>query len=353
MRTLHPTTHENRKRKLLQAVIYQYVRSAKPVGSQVIVDKYNFGMSSATVRNLLVELEKEGYLTQPHTSAGRIPTDKGYRFYVDSLLDIQTMAAAEEEKIRKEYEARTKEIEDLMISTSHMLSSLSKYTGMVLSPRQDRGLLRHLQLIPLGGTQILVVVVSQTGLIRHRIVDFPRPISKERLNAISSILNERLIGLPMADVRTKILDHIEEAEQEELEMYSLAKELAREAFDLRKSESELYVDGKENILSFPELHDYQELGSLLRVVEQKNLLIDIMEKTMTKGGLKVNIGAEIKIPELRGISLVSSTYKIGDETMGVLGILGPRHMEYGRMIGLVEGVAKIVNQILSRKTIHE
>src|SRR4029077_2360323 len=125
MRVLHPETLENRKRKLLQAVIYQYVRTAKPVGSHVIVEKYNFGLSSATVRSLLSDLEKEGYLVQPHTSAGRVPTDKGYRFYVDSLLEIQTLAAGEEDRIRKEYAARSKEMEDVMLSTSHMLSAMS------------------------------------------------------------------------------------------------------------------------------------------------------------------------------------------------------------------------------------
>src|SRR4029077_6264522 len=192
MRVLNPETLENRKRKLLQAVIYHYVRTAKPVGSHVIVDKYNFGMSSATVRNLLSDLEKEGYLVQPHTSAGRMPTDKGYRFYVDSLLDIQTLASSEEDRIKKEYAARAKELEDLMVSTSHMLSNLSHYTGMVLSPRLDKTLLRRLQLIPLGGNQILVVVVSQSGLIRHRLVSLQRSIPSERLGAISNLLNERL-----------------------------------------------------------------------------------------------------------------------------------------------------------------
>src|SRR6266581_360880 len=156
MRVLNPETSDNRKRKLLQAVIYQYVRTAKPVGSQVIVDKYNFGLSSATVRNLLADLEKEGFLIQPHTSAGRVPTDKGYRYYVDTLLEIQTLAAGEEERIRKEYTARSKELEDMMVSTSHMLSAMSHYTGVVLSPRLDTTLLRRLQLISLGGNQILV-----------------------------------------------------------------------------------------------------------------------------------------------------------------------------------------------------
>jgi heat-inducible transcriptional repressor len=348
MRVLNQETSENRKRKLLQAVIYQYVRTAKPVGSQVIVDKYNFGLSSATVRNLLVDLEKEGFLVQPHTSAGRIPTDKGYRFYVDSLLEIQTLAAAEEERIRKEYAARSKELEDMMISTSHMLSAMSHYTGMILSPRLDKTLLRRLQLISMGSNQILVVVVSQTGLIRHRLVTLNRPISPERLSSISNILNERLKGLPLSEVRTQILDHIEAAEQEQGDAFSLVKELAREAFDLRHSDQQLYVDGKENIIDFPDLQDYAQLSTLLKVVEEKNLLSSILEKEIKKGGLTIKIGSENKHPELRGVSLVSTTYKMGENAVGVLGIMGPKRMEYARMIALVEGVARIVNQTLAR-----
>lgn len=348
MRTLHPSTQENRKRKLLQAAIYHYVRTAKPVGSQVIVDKYNFGLSSATVRHLLVELEKEGYLIQPHTSAGRIPTDKGYRFYVDSLLDVQSLAAAEEARIRKEYAVRSKELDDLMISTSHMLSRLSHYTGMILSPRLDKSLLRHLQLIPLDGNKVLVVVVSQTGQIRHRVVTLGRSIPSHRLASITTILNDRLTGLSLSEVRTQILDHIEAAEQEQTETFGFAKELAREAFDLRSAEAELYVDGQENIPSFPDFDDYAQLSGLLKVVEHKNLLASVLEKAMKKEGLSIRIGSENDRPELRGISLVSSTYKMGDHTVGVLGILGPRRMEYGRMIALVEGVTRIVNQVLQK-----
>ena len=354
MRTLDPSTQENRKRRLLQAAIYHYVRTGKPVGSQIIVDKYNFGMSSATVRNLLVSLEKEGYLVQPHTSAGRIPTDKGYRFYVDSLLEVQSLASAEEEKIRKEYSARAKELEDLMISTSHMLSSLSHYTGLVLSPRFDKSVLRRLQLISLGGSQILAVVVSQTGLIRHRVVSLSAPIAPERLLDISNLLNERLAGLPLADVRTQILHHIEAVQQEQEESMRLVKELAREAFDLHAAESQVYVDGRENIFSFPETtEDYRQLTGLLRMIEEKNLLASVLEKAMKKEGLSVKIGAENAQPEMRGISLVSSTYKMGDNTLGVLGILGPRRMEYGRMISLVEGVTRIVNQLLDKMNPYE
>lgn len=353
MRVLDPKTAQDRKRKLLQAVIYQFMRTGKPVGSQVIVDKFNFGLSSATVRAMLLDLEKEGFLIQPHTSAGRVPADKGYRFYVDSLLEVQSMAAVEEERIRKEYTVRSKELEDLMVSTSRMLSNLSSYTGMVLSPRLDKSLLHRLQLIPLSANQILVVVVSQSGFIRHRVVQVSRPIGAARLALVSEMLNERLKGLPLSEVRTQILHHIEAAQQEQTEAFEMAQELVREAFDLRSTEGELYVDGREKIFSFPDLADFAELTGLLKVVEQKNLLTSVLEKAMKKEGLSVKIGAENTRPELRSVSLVSNTYKLGDHTIGVLGILGPRRMEYGRMISLVEGFSKIVNQVLAKMVTYE
>jgi len=161
-----------------------------------------------------------------------------------------------------------------------------------------------------------------------------------------------LKDLPLSEVRTQILDHIEAAEQEHEEAFTLGKELAREAFDLQEPEQELYVDGKENIFSFPDFNDYHQLSTLLRVVEEKNLLTSILEKEMKKGGLTVKIGSENKRPELRGVSLVSSSYKIGDNTVGMLGILGPRRMEYARMMSLVEGVARIVNQMLARLNVE-
>lgn len=348
MRIVQPDIHENRKRRLLQAVIYHYVRTGKPVGSQMIVDKYAFGMSSATVRNLLVQLEKEGYLRQPHTSAGRVPTDKGYRFYVDTLVDVQTLAAAEEERIRTEYTARIKELDDVMVSTSHMLSSLSSYTGLVLSPRLDKSRLRRLQLVPISGNQILVIVVSETGLIRHRVVVLDQPMKPERLETLSALLNERLRGLPLAEVRTQILHHIDMIEREHLEAMSLAKELSRQAFDLAGVQADVYVEGRENILKQGDLEDFRQMSGLLHLIEHKKLLSSVLEKAMKDDGVRIRIGVENAQPELRGMSLVSSTYRLQDQTIGVLGILGPKRMEYGRMIALVEGVTRIVNQMLAK-----
>ena len=198
-----------------------------------------------------------------------------------------------------------------------------------------------------------MVVISQTGFIRHKVIQLGRPISPERLGALSDLLNERLNGLPLSEVRTQILHHIEAAQQEQAEAFAVARELAREAFDLQSVQGDLYVNGQENIFSFPDLGDFGELSGLLKVVEQKNLLSAVLEKTMKKEGLSVKIGAENTRPELRNVSLVSNTYKMGDHTNGVLAIMGPRRIEYGRMIALVEGVTKIVNQMLSKMVAYE
>jgi heat-inducible transcriptional repressor len=205
----------------------------------------------------------------------------------------------------------------------------------------------------LSASQILVVVVSQNGQIRHRVVQLRQSIAPARLGLISDMLNERLKGLPISEVRTQVLHHIEAVQQEQREAFSMAQDLVREAFDLKSSEGELYVEGRENIFSFPDLADFTELSGLLKVVEQKNLLTSVLEKAMKKEGLSVKIGAENTRPELRSVSLVSNTYKMGDHTIGVLGILGPRRMEYGRMIALVEGVTRMVNQVLSKMASYE
>ncbi|HVO33799.1 MAG TPA: HrcA family transcriptional regulator, partial [Elusimicrobiota bacterium] len=210
-----------------------------------------------------------------------------------------------------------------------------------------------LQLIPLGGNQILVVVVSQTGLIRHRVVSLPRPISSDRLAVISNMLNERLVGLPLSEVRTEILHHIDAVQQEQADALDIARELARDAFDLDDASGEVYVEGRENLFSIPEDNDFGQLSGLMKIVEQKSLLANVLERAMKQEGLSVKIGSENSQQELRGVSLVSSTYKMGDNTVGVLGIMGPRRMEYGRMMALVESVAKIVNQMLARMAQNE
>ena len=209
MRILSTTEQEERKGKLLQAIVHHYIKTGKPVGSAFVAEQGWLELSSATVRNVMADLERESYLTHPHTSAGRVPTDKAYRFYVDSLLELQRLAQMEEERIRKDYEARIREIEGLMLSTSRTLSVLSHYTGFVMSPAMDRARLRHVELIPLDDRRVLAVLVSDTGQVKHRLVVFEKPFVLERLPSLKRMLNEQLQGRPLAEAREALLAHID------------------------------------------------------------------------------------------------------------------------------------------------
>jgi heat-inducible transcriptional repressor len=354
MRTLSTSEQDERKRKLLQAIIHQYIKTAKPVGSAYLAEQYRLGLSPATIRNVMAELEQEGYLTHPHTSAGRVPTDKAYRFYVDSLVDLQRMALAEEEHLRQEYEERIRQINELMLSTSRTLSVMSKYTGFVLSPKFEETHLRHLELIPLDAGRVLVVMVSDSGLVKHRVVAVGDQIPADLLPSLTKVLNEQLRGKTFSEVREQILDHIEFWGQRQREMVDLARGLMREAFDL--DDEEIFLEGASNILSLPDFRDFEQMRSLAHLLEEKRLIGDVImqdlsQRTETGGrwpDVTVKIGSENKFPELKELSLVSTTYKIHDRTVGALGIIGPKRMDYSRMIHLVRSVAASVSRVLNR-----
>lgn len=353
MRTLSTIEQEDRKRKLLQAIIHQYIKTAKPVGSAFIAGQKHLDLSPATIRNIMGELEREGYLTHPHTSAGRVPTDKAYRFYVDSLVELQKLAIKEEERLRRDYQSRAREIEELMLSTSKTLSAMSQYTGFVLTPAIDQERLQHVELIALEPRRVLAVLVSDTGVVKHRQVLFDRPYPREFLEELTRLLNERLRGKPFTDVRDTLLDHIEAIHQRQMDLLDVARRITQQAFDLSTA-GDLYLEGTGNILSLPDFSGQEDLRSLVHLLDEKRTLGEIIVRDMADdapkfSGVRVKIGSENKSPDLKNLSLVSSTYTVGGRQMGVLGIIGPKRMEYSRMISLVNHVAQIVSQTLSRR----
>ena len=344
MRHIDPKVAEDRKHRVLQAVIHHYIKSGKPVGSSILTEGYDFDLSPASIRNLMAELENEGYLSHPHTSAGRVPTDKGYRDYVNSLIEMQKLIIDEEERVHREYEERTRELHGILSQTSKVLSALSSYTGFVLTPKLERSIIKYIELVGLAENRLLVILVTDTGLVRHKIVE--ASISKERIEELNVLLNVRLRGLGVLQAKQKIVDAIEEAEREQMEILRLAKSLSSSIFNL---EEELYMEGSSNVLSLPEFHDYEPVRCLLKLNEDRNILMKVLEEDMDidKDGIKVLIGSETACEELRDLSLVSSVYKEGDKPVGILGIIGPKRMEYPRMMAVVGAVSKIVNKFLS------
>ncbi|HOW28927.1 MAG TPA: heat-inducible transcriptional repressor HrcA [Elusimicrobiota bacterium] len=355
MRVLATEEYEERKRKLLQAVIHHYIRTAKPVGSSVLADEYKLDISSATIRNVLAELEEEGYLTHPHTSAGRIPTDRGYRAYVDSLMEVQRLAIEEEVRIQQEYQSRIREIQDLMFTTTRALSALSQFTGFAISPTLDESRIKHVELIPLDGGRILAVFVAESGCVRHQILSFKGVPSSETLRSIARMLNQRLAGHTLNEVRSSVMDSIAAWEQEQLEMMGWAQKIVRQAFDIC-DEDKVYLEGTSHILELPDFQDFEQIRSLAHLLDEKKVLGEALSQGMqteasrTKkwGDVMVRIGTENRIPGLQNVSLVTSTYHIKDRPVGVLGIIGPRRMEYSKMIAIVGSVSRLVSKVLSK-----
>lgn len=354
MRQLDPHVVQERKRKLLQWVIHSYIRTSRPIASQDISDEAGLGLSSASIRSLLKELEDEGFLHQPHTSAGRVPTDKGYRFYVDYLAGVQRLAAQEKERIEREYLSQVAEMDNLLAQTSRLLSLVSHSAGLVLSPKVEKQHLRRLELIPLGGKQVLAVLVTQAGLIRHWPIQLTFVPTAARINTLNRFLNDNIQGKSIREVQSTVEARIQQASSELAELGDLARKLLEEVSHVAPP-TELFLEGATNILARPEdLGDPKEMQSLIRVMEEKRALADLLDSMLEEERKDadpqphslVRIGHEIRRNELKNVSLVASTYRWRGEVIGVLGILGTKRMEYSRMMGLVEHVSGIVTRAL-------
>lgn len=365
MRALNPNEQEDRKRKILQYVIAEYVRTGKPVGSGIIATESRLGLSPATIRNILAELESEGMIMQPHTSAGRVPTDKGYRFYVDAICDLQRLAIQEQQRIQHEYESRMRQVEDLMSQTSKMLSALSNYTGFVVTPKLEKNIFSHIELVSLSSRRILVAMITQSGLTKNMVIETTLEIPRDQLRAIGRIINENFHGQTLEVVKEQLIVRLEKVQSEYRDILFLAKEIGLEI--QRMASNEVFLDGTSKILALPDFTKTQDLANLFKMIEEKEILAQVLEqelnaspKAFKKGEIivqaqapfsasqkvQVRIGTENQDKALQNLSVVASTYQFSDRTVGMLGILGPKRMEYSRMIALVDYVSQVVNRVL-------
>ncbi|MBI4386987.1 MAG: heat-inducible transcription repressor HrcA [Elusimicrobia bacterium] len=356
MRQLAPRVVEERKKRLLQWVVHRYIKTSVPIPSQTISEEAGLNLSSASIRSLLHELEREGLLHQPHTSAGRVPTDKGYRYYVDYLMEVQRLATEEKEGLERQYSRRVEELDHLLSETSKLLAHSSRSAGLVLSPKMEKQSLRRLEILPIGGSQVLVVVVTQAGLIRHWPIKLSRTPTASQLQRLNRFLNDNIQSKSIREVKAAIQAKIEAAERELHDLEDFARRLL-DGIVCFDPPGELYMEGTAHILARPEeLGDFKEVQSLIRLIDEKRTLGEVLEREIEsrRGALEaesrmpvqVRIGRENALPGLRNVSLVTTTYSYGDQVVGVLGILGPKRMEYSKMIGLVDLVSEMVSKTL-------
>ncbi len=336
-----------RKKGILKAVINEYILTAEPIGSRTISKKYKLDVSSATIRNEMADLEDLGYLQQPHTSAGRIPSDKGYRFYVDSLIDVERIPESFEEMIRKKYLERKKEVQNIVQVTSQMLSQLTRYTALVASPSSTDYYFQHLQLVPLEGKKITIIVVISSGLVQHQTLTLQHRPSREELGNISRLINDRLQGLPLGKISSEVLGQLER----ELKDHSIFRELYRSLLTVLTEEGlsqewgKIHLDGATNILEQPEFSDLEKVKVFLKLFEQEDILRQLLNRIPAEG-LQVVIGGEIPLQEMKDCSLVVADYSIQDTSVGKMAILGPTRMNYPKVIAAVNFMAEVISKVM-------
>ena len=345
-----------RKKGILKAIVNEYILTAEPVGSRTLARKYNFGVSPATIRNEMSDLEMENYLEQPHKSAGRVPTDKGYRFYVDSLISFKELSESKTKLIERKYRAKKNEVKKLVQQTSVMLSELTKYTSLVLSPQLKRSVFEHLELISLASNKVLLILVTDTGLIKDKIIEFPANLSHEELENISWFLNERLHGLPLDKIDNQLLLRLNRELVARFDFVSdKLKILSEEVFSNESvPEEDIYLGGTTYILDQPEFNDIKKVKNLLKLLEQEQQLhnilksIDNNESNISDNSqISVAIGSELPHEAIDNCSVVIATYHLNGRPIGKIGVLGPTRMKYDEVISSVKFMSDFLSDLLT------
>ncbi len=336
-----------RHRDILLAVIETYIETAEPVGSRALVRRYAFSFSPATIRNVMADLEEEGYLVAPHTSAGRIPTERAYRYYADVLLSSRRARPREMRGVREALSApEGGGGEDLFRRASRVLSRFSHLAGVVLGPRPLHDAFRRVELVRIRPGTVLVILVSTRGTLQHRLAQTAADHPQEELEKMARLLNQRFAGLPLDEMRRRILEEMREDKTAYDRMLQAALALSAEA--LKDAGGNVYLEGSVNIMEVPEFAaDIEAMRSLFRAFEEKGRLVDLLDRTMKAEGLAVVIGSEAHLPGMSDISLVASPYGAEDAPLGTLGIIGPTRMDYSHVIPLVEATARALTERLA------
>lgn len=338
-----------RQQKVLFTVICEYIATAEPVGSRTIARKYDFGLSPATIRNIMADLEESGFLLQPHTSAGRIPTDKGFRFYVDHLENSRQLVENLTSLDIKKVLYGEPELGNLMKKASEVLSALSKQAGIVLAPNLKSLVCRHIDFISLSHSQVLVIFISESGLVQKRVIHLDESISQDILDKISKLVTMEFMGLSLSKIRSKLVQMMETEKARFDTLLAQAIQLSQEFFSEETDAGELYVGGALNMMNQPEFADVEKMKSLFKTFEEKRLLINILDKCLDENGeqVKVIIGNENAVADTKDLSFVVSSYKYGERTLGVIGVIGPKRMNYVQVIPIVDYTAKTVSRLLT------
>lgn len=334
-----------RQREVLKAVIQDHILTAEPIGSRTISRRHAFHLSPASIRNIMADLEGLGLLIQPHTSAGRVPTDRGYRFYVDSLMEPEDPSPQEAQRIQERVETIHGEAEELLRETGRILAALTHYTCVVMAPRLEQNAFRRIEFVDLGRDRLLVVFVSASGLVLQKVVTLDEPIGGDELARVARYLDEVLEGKTLAEVRAFVLARMAEEKTMYDRLLARALSLAQKA--LEGDQVEVFVDGASHMARQPEFADVEKMRALFAAFEEKSKLVRILDACLREVDVTVIIGSEAPVSGLAGLSLIASPYRAGGALAGAVALVGPTRMPYARMVPLVAYTAGLVSRVLT------
>lgn len=339
----------DREKTILRSIIQQFILTASPVGSRNITKKFNVGVSPATVRNIMSDLEDTGFIDHPHTSAGRVPTDKGYRYYVDALMEIQKLKNTDKGIIDKSLDQNILETDEILKIASRLLSSITNQIACVTYPTLDKGILEKIQLVSLTSTRLLVVVSIKSGLVKTITLEFNSEIGNIKLQKVETLLNERLNGLTFQEIRKTVKERFVDVGENEKPVIRLFIDSVDKIFKDHHKEDKLVISGATNVIHQPEFEDPEKFQSIIELIENKDIIIHIMDKQKLDSvdNIVISIGSENEVEKFNEYSFITKEYKFG-ETSGTLGIIGPKRMEYSRIIAIIDYLSKILSNTLTQ-----
>ncbi|MFC4305558.1 heat-inducible transcriptional repressor HrcA [Cohnella boryungensis] len=334
-----------RQRMILNAIIDDYIRSAEPVGSRSISKRGDVSFSPATIRNEMADLEEMGLLEQPHTSAGRIPSIKGYRYYVDHLVTLGVVGDGDARKLRQFFMEKMNHWEGIMEHAATIFSQMTNYTSIVLGPEMFNTTLKHFQLVPINDVSAVAIIVANTGHVEHRTITIPEGISMDDMTKTVNLLNERLTGIPFFKLKSVLHNEVGKELSRYVERCEEILSVVEQAI-AEEHDPKVYLSGASNMLTQPEFKDVDKAKTILGMLEETPLLVQLFQSN--PGGIQVKIGTENSHEAINQCSLITATYTYDGQSLGTIGILGPTRMEYGKVINLLDYLSKDISQLMSR-----
>lgn len=330
---------EERKKKVLQAIVEEYINTAEPVSSSALTNNYDLNYSSATIRNEMADLEKSGYLEKTHTSSGRVPSEKGYRYYVDELLKDDNISLEEIKYISDKLETKVNEIEELTKIATTTISEITHYTTLSIGPSTEKLLIDEIKFVLLGPRMLMAIILTNTGMVKETIIKFDEDILEKQVETINYMFNQKLKGQPLEIIDAPLEEYLINEMKYSVKVIKPIIEQIRKVI---AEDREVYLEGANKSFELPEFNSLTVAKNFVNIIDEKELMTDILNSGFAKD-INVYIGDENEKQELKDFSIITFKHKVGDKDLGTIGIIGPKRMDYSKVISVMKYINKKLN----------